>query len=65
VTNEYEVTHPKLKQYNTESYEVKVDLGLVYGNDFEYLNKIKPESVVLAEDSEITVKGKTTLKKNI
>ena len=61
VTNEYEVTHPKWKQYNIESYEVKVDFGLVYGNDFEHLNKIKPESVMLAEGSEITVEGKNKL----
>lgn len=62
VTNEYEVTHPKWQQYNLKSAEIKVDFGLVYGNDFEFLNNLKPESVMLAEGSEITVEGKRTIR---
>jgi uncharacterized protein YqjF (DUF2071 family) len=62
VTNEYEVTHPKWRQYKIESFEIKVDFGVVYGEDFGFLNKMKPESVMLAEGSKITVEGKTTLK---
>lgn len=62
VTNEYEVTHPKWKEYSIESSEIKVDFGIVYGTDFEFLNKMKPDSVMLAEGSEITVEGKTTIK---
>jgi uncharacterized protein YqjF (DUF2071 family) len=62
VTNEYEVTHPKWQQYKVNSYDIKVDFGLVYGNDFDYLNKMNPESVMLAEGSTITVEGKTTIK---
>ena len=62
VTNEYEVTHPKWQQYNVKSAEIKVDFGLVYGNDFEFLNNLNPESVMLAEGSEITVEGKRTIR---
>lgn len=62
VTNEYEVTHPKWQQYNLKNSEIKVDFGLVYGNDFEFLNNQKPESVMLAEGSEITVEGKRTIR---
>jgi uncharacterized protein YqjF (DUF2071 family) len=64
VTNEYEVTHPKWKQYKVESSEIKVDFGIVYGKDFEFLNKMEPSSIMLAEGSEITVEGKTTIKAN-
>lgn len=63
VTNEYGVTHPKWKQYKVKSYEIKVDFSVVYGKDFEFLNRIKPESVMLSEGSVITVEGKNTIKK--
>jgi len=62
VTNEYEVTHPKWKHYKVKSSEIKVDFSVVYGEEFEFLNRIKPESVMLAEGSVITVEGKTTIK---
>lgn len=61
-TNEYEVTHPKWRQYKVKSTEIKVDFGVVYGNDFEFLNNLNPESVMLAEGSEITVENKRTIK---
>lgn len=61
-SNEYEVTHPKWRQYKVESFEIDVDFGAVYGNEFEFLNTKKPVSVMLAEGSEITVEGKKRLK---
>lgn len=65
VTNEYEVTHPRWEQYEVESSEIKVDFGLVYGEDFEFLNKMQPDSVMLAEGSKITVEGKNTIKDRV
>ena len=65
ITNEYEVTHPKWRQYKVKSSEIEVDFGTVYGNDFEFLNKMKPDTVMLAEGSEITVENKRTIKQNI
>lgn len=62
VSNEYEVTHPRWKEYKVESSEIKVDFGIVYGKDFEFLNDLKPTSVMLAEGSEITVEGKNTIR---
>ena len=59
--NEYEVTHPKWKQYKVMDYEIDVDFGAVYGKEFESLNNQAPSSVFLAEGSEITVEGKTKL----
>jgi uncharacterized protein YqjF (DUF2071 family) len=64
VSNEYEVTHPRWKEYKVESSEIKVDFGMVYGVDFEFLNHLVPTSIMLAEGSEITVEGKKTIKEN-
>jgi uncharacterized protein YqjF (DUF2071 family) len=58
LTNEYEVTHPKWKHYQVKQSEIKVDFGIVYGPDFEFLNEIDPDTVILAEGSEITVEKK-------
>lgn len=61
-TNEYEVTHPRWSHYPVQSYHIDVDYGLTYGKPFDFLNHLKPKSVMLAEGSEITVENKTTLK---
>jgi uncharacterized protein YqjF (DUF2071 family) len=62
VTNEYEVTHPKWRQYKVISSEIQVDFGKVYGEEFDFLNKEDPTSVMLAKGSEITVESKRTIK---
>lgn len=54
-TNEYEVTHPTWEAYPLIGYQIDVDFGLVYGNDFAFLNNEKAQSVFLAEGSTITV----------
>lgn len=61
-TNEYEVTHPKWKVYKVNDFVIKVDFGTVYGKEFEFLNTVSPNSVMLAEGSEITVENKTVIK---
>lgn len=61
-SNEYEVTHPKWEVYEVNDYEIKVDFGNVYGEEFEFLNAISPNSVMLAEGSEITVENKSSIK---
>jgi uncharacterized protein YqjF (DUF2071 family) len=61
-SNEYEVTHPKWEVYNVKDYEIDVDFNLVYGEEFVLLNDIKPDSVMLAEGSEITVENKRSIK---
>jgi len=57
-SNEYEVTHPKWEIYNIENFEIDVDFAQVYGSKFLQLNDAKPDSVMLAEGSEITVENK-------
>ncbi|MCB0516387.1 MAG: DUF2071 domain-containing protein [Chitinophagales bacterium] len=61
-SNEYEVTHPRWNVYEVKDFEINVDFGAVYGKSFEFLNLMKPHSVMLAEGSEITVESKKTIK---
>ncbi len=57
-TVEYEVTHPRWKQYVVNDYKIEVDFGAVYGSKFAFLNNQTPSSVHLAEGSEITVESR-------
>ena len=54
-TLEYRVNHPRWEVYPIQSYAVDVDFGALYGEDFGFLNHQKPESVILAEGSQIQV----------
>jgi len=60
-TFEYEVTHPRWQAYEILEHNIKVDYGLCYGKDFEFMNALKPASIMLAEGSVITVKNKKRL----
>jgi uncharacterized protein len=55
-TSEYGVEHPRWKIYPVKEFSIDVDFGNVYGADFNFLQKEKPRSVLLAEGSEILVK---------
>lgn len=61
-TNEYEVTHPKWYNYDVLDYEIKADFGGIYGQEFSFLDNQKPNSVMLAEGSKITVEPKSKIK---
>lgn len=61
-TNEYEVTHPRWDVYNIEDYDIDVNFGTLYGKKFEFLNSTVPNSVMLAEGSEITVENKKSIR---
>lgn len=54
-TDEYKVEHPKWELFNVHDAEIKVDFGKVYGQRFEFLNRQKPYSILLAQGSEISV----------
>ncbi len=60
-TNEYEVTHPRWQAYAIESYAIDFDFGVVYGEEFAFLNEKTPTSVMLAEGSKITIEGKRVI----
>ena len=59
-TYEYGVTHPQWQMYPVKSYETIIDFSQ-YGNEFSFLNNVKPNSVILAEGSLITIEGKKTI----
>jgi uncharacterized protein len=54
-TYEYEVKHPRWQVYKVENWFIEVDFKDTYGDDFEFLNSLPFESVMLAEGSEIRV----------
>lgn len=61
VTYEYQVTHPRWQCYPVTDYQIEVDFAQVYGKHFTLLNELSPQSVMLAEGSEITVETKRKL----
>jgi uncharacterized protein YqjF (DUF2071 family) len=60
-TVEYEVKHPKWNHYPVEDYSINVNFEKVYGAEFGFLNDKGPDSVLLAEGSEISVESKRNL----
>jgi uncharacterized protein YqjF (DUF2071 family) len=54
-TDEYKVEHPKWDIFSIQKSEIDVDFGRVYGDEFAFLSRGKPYSVVLAKGSEIAV----------
>ncbi|MBC6109294.1 YqjF family protein [Pedobacter fastidiosus] len=54
-TSEYGVEHPRWQIYPVKDFTIDVDFGVNYGNDFRFLTGTKPDSVILAEGSEISV----------
>ena len=61
-TVEYQVTHPKWKQYAVKKYNVNVNFEQVYGQEFAYLQNLKPVSCFVAQGSKITIEGKNIIK---
>lgn len=56
-TSEYEVVHPRWDIYPVLQYAISFDYGLLYGNTFQALNSATPDSVLLAEGSEVIVRS--------
>lgn len=63
ITSEYEVEHPRWKVHNVKEYHVDVDFRNVYGSEFDFLKNEIPQSVFLAEGSEIKVKEGKRIRK--
>ena len=55
-TEEYNVHHVRWMVNQVINYEIKCDFKDVYGLKFEFLNKVEPHSVFLAEGSAVSVK---------
>jgi uncharacterized protein len=56
-TSEYEVLHPRWTIYPILQHSIDVDFGALYGAHFASLTTSEPESVLLAEGSEIEVRS--------
>jgi uncharacterized protein len=61
-SNAYEVTHPRWLTYEVHTAKIDVDFGEVYGKEFSFLSGQEPNSIMLAEGSEITVEGKQIIR---
>ena len=57
-TQEYKVNHPRWETNKVTDYKINCNFGKMYGKAFEFLDNIKPESVILAEGSDVSVKWK-------
>ena len=57
-TSEYGVEHPKWDIYKVKEYFIDIDFEEIYGEDFKFLQDMKPTSVFLAEGSQIKVNSK-------
>lgn len=60
-SNEYHVQHPRWEIYPIKEYTVDCDFDNLYGTDFKYLATRKPDSVFMAEGSEVAVFQKRIL----
>jgi uncharacterized protein YqjF (DUF2071 family) len=59
---EYAVSHPRWEQLQVVDYKIDVDFESVYGQDFKFLQELKPTSEFLLIGSKITIEGKKTIK---
>lgn len=57
LTSEYQVAHPRWMTYPVLHYSLNVRFGDLYGNEFGMLKDMLPDSVMLAEGSQIAVKS--------
>ncbi|TKC00444.1 YqjF family protein [Pedobacter cryophilus] len=55
-TSEYGVEHPSWEIYKVNNHQIEVDFEDMYGADFAFLNQEKPNSVFLAEGSEVLIR---------
>jgi uncharacterized protein YqjF (DUF2071 family) len=60
-TYEYYVEHPVWETLKVISYSVDCDFGMLYGDEFSFLNDEKPESVLMTKGSEIRAHHKRDL----
>jgi hypothetical protein len=56
-TSEYEVLHPRWEMYPMLEHTIDVDFGALYGSGFASLTERAPESILLAEGSEVEVRS--------
>ncbi len=55
-TSFYQVEHPRWQVFPVRNCEVDVRFGKLYGSSFAFLDRARPDSVMLAEGSKIVVR---------
>ena len=55
----YEVNHPHWNIYPIQNYDISLNWQKIFGSKFEFLAKKKPDSIILAEGSQIKVHWKS------
>jgi hypothetical protein len=55
VSQEYKVNHPRWLINKVTDHSINCDFRSMYGKDFSFLSDQKPESVILAEGSDVSV----------
>ncbi|MDX2063252.1 MAG: DUF2071 domain-containing protein [Bacteroidia bacterium] len=53
----YQVDHPVWRAYPTVDYSLSLDFGVLYGPQWEFLNRATPIAALLAEGSPVAVHG--------
>ena len=59
-SQEYKVNHPRWLVKKVMDYSIHCDFTSMYGKAFSFLGNQKPDSVIVAEGSAVTVKWKRT-----
>jgi len=54
-TIEYQVEHPQWPTCQLDQFQILVDFAETYGDEFGFLNKLEPDSVLYARGSEVSV----------
>jgi uncharacterized protein len=60
LSQEYKVNHPRWEVNKVIDFTINCDFKAMYGNDFAFLNNQQPNSVIIAEGSQVSVKWKRT-----
>lgn len=60
LSQEYKVNHPRWQVNKVIDYSIHCDFKSMYGDNFSFLGNHKPDSVIIAEGSPVTVKWKRT-----
>ena len=61
ITFEYNVQHPAWKIFRVKNYLIDCDFKALYGDSFSNLTDAKPNSVFVAEGSDVSVLKKRNL----
>lgn len=60
-TGEYSVEHPRWNIYPVTNFSYTIDFQQLYGDAFAFLNEVQPDSLFVAEGSEVSVYERKTL----